>query len=342
MGLRFNLPDETEHVEPAMNIFFYEAFAEEERELRALLPPGWEAGFDHRTLQACAHPAPPAPHISIRTQSVLPVDWLPRLSSLVARSTGYDHLLGVKRLTPDSGPQLACLPKYCGQAVAEHALLLWLALSRKFKRQTAAMPRFARDGMTGIEMEGKTLAVAGVGDIGSRIARIGLALGMQVLGVDPVRRHDGIAYVDLDQAIAAADILVCAMNLTGQNRGLFDTARFSRARPGLLFVNVSRGECSPFTALRDSLDRGYLGGVALDVFNHEAAFAEGLRSGRMPSDPELDAARQLMDRDQVMFTPHNAFNTHEATHRKAALTVDLFRAFDEHGRFPNQPEELIA
>ena len=329
-----------EIVHDAMKIFFYEVYEEERVCLARMLPQGWQADFIASTPQEAGHAVPPAPHISIRTQSLIPADWLHDVSLIVSRSTGYDHLVALKRLTPKPGAALSCLPKYCGQAVAEHALMLWMALARKLRAQLSSIQSFNRDGLTGSELKGRRLVVAGVGDIGYRVVAIGQALGMQVYGVDPEPRHEALRYVSLAEGLAMADILVCAMNLTENNRGLFSIEQWRRAKPGLLFVNVSRGECSPFQDLLLALNEGWLGGVGLDVFNHEAEFARLLRTGVPADSQELSAARELLQHPQVLFTPHNAFNTQEATERKCALTIDQFKAFESCGQFLHQPPAL--
>ena len=67
----------------------------------------------------------------------------------------------------------------------------------------------------------------------------------RVLGVDIVRHHEAVEYVAIDEGLAAADIIVCAMNLTAENRGYFSYDRLKQTRPGTVFVNISRGEQSP-------------------------------------------------------------------------------------------------
>jgi D-lactate dehydrogenase len=325
-----------------MKIFFYEVFDEERACLESMMPDHWQAGYTSQTIQDACATRPPFPHISIRTQSVVPEAWLTHLSTIVSRSTGYDHLLLLKRLTRNRETSLACLPKYCGQAVAEHALMLWMALARKLKTQLRVMNQFHRDGLTGFEMKDKRLVIVGVGDIGFRIAELGKALGMEVVGVDPVERHDKIPYVSLSEGLARADILICAMNLTEANRGIFSIDRWKEAKPGLLFVNISRGECSPFTDLHLALKRGYLSGIALDVFDQESEFAGMLRSGPHPETESLKAAQLLLDHPQVIFTPHNAFNTREATERKCALTIAQFKAYESYGNFIDQPRDLAT
>lgn len=317
----------------SIHAFFYEAFAEEEAALRAALPPGVQAGFSPQTAQASGHVRAPAPLLSIRTQSVIPPAWAPQIRGLLARTTGFDHLLAWRNaLPPVPAPALACLPEYCSRAVAEQAALLWMALLRRLPAQLEHWARFDRDGLTGGECAGRTLLIAGVGRIGHEIARIGMGLGMTVLGHDVVKRHPDITYVTWPEGLARAHVLVSAMNLTADNRHFFRRETLAGARPGCLLINVARGELVRTSDLPHLLDAGILGGVALDVFDQEPHVAEALRLGT-GTPPGLEVLRLLARHPRVLLTPHNAFNTQEAVARKSTLTAEQVEAFLRDGRF---------
>jgi len=313
------------------DVFFYEAFEEEAESLRQLLPPTITAGYTVRTIQEAAHAEPPARFISTRNQSHIPLDWADKLDAILTRSTGFDHLAAYAAASPQVA--LGYLPLYCHRAVAEQAMLLWMALLRRLPRQIRQFHDFHRDGLTGAECQGRTLAVVGVGYIGHEVCRIGHALGMTVLGVDLDPRHADIEYVPIDLALAQADVLVCAMDLNETNRGYFDMTKWRQTKPGVIFVNISRGELSPSTALLESLNAGLLSGVGLDVYDHEAALAVALRGKSVPDDPEALAALELATRDDCICTPHNAFNTLEAVERKSDHSVQQIVAYLQSGQF---------
>jgi D-lactate dehydrogenase len=314
------------------DVFFYEAFEEEADSLRERLPTSISAGYDAGTIQETGHTTPAARIISIRTQSQLPVEWGPKLDAVLSRSTGHDHLAAFAQAL-DTPPALGFLPLYCSRAVAEQAMLLWMALLRRLPQQIIQFHDFHRDGITGYECEGRTLVVVGVGNIGYEICRIGAALGMRVLGVDRAPQHADVHHVDSVDALAQADVVVCAMDLNATSRGYFDAAKWRHVKPGAVFVNISRGEISPSTALLEALDAGRLGGVALDVYDHEAELAVALRSKRPSSDPDVLATLALAKRDDVICTPHNAFNSAEGVHRKTDHSVQQILAFREKGKF---------
>ncbi len=298
-----------------MQIWFYEAFEEEVTALRRHLPLDIEAGFTWKTIQESGEATPPARIISIRTQSAIPTTWFSQLDGVLARTTGWDHLVGLP-------VKCGHLPLYCNRAVAEQAMLLWMALLRNLPQQVAQFARFHRDGLTGAECAGKNLLVVGAGYVGSEVVKIGRGLEMNVRRVDIIPER---ADVSIEEGLPWADIIVCTMNLTPKNRGYFNYSRLRQARRGVVFVNVARGEMSPTADLARLLDEGHLGGMALDVYEDEGKVATALRSGH--------GSFPLAGRPNVILTPHNAFNTHEAVERKADQSVQQVRHFMEHGRF---------
>ncbi|HNR51690.1 MAG TPA: NAD(P)-dependent oxidoreductase, partial [Deltaproteobacteria bacterium] len=110
--------------------------------------------------------------------------------------------------------------------------------------------------------------------------------------------------------------------LTPENREIFRYEVLKQAKPGAVFVNIARGELSPHNDLLRLLDEGRLGGVALDVYENEAELAVGLRSGSAGGNETVQAYLGLKDRENVILTPHNAFNTTEALQRKASQSAE--------------------
>ncbi len=314
------------------DVYFFEAFEEEEKELKRFIGDKFSAGFTWKTIQESGIVNPPSKIISTRTQSDIPKFWAKKLKAIVTRSTGYNHILEYRQ---KSGIEIPAgyLPLYCNRAVAEQALLLWMALLRKLTLQMRQFGVFKRDGLTGLETKGKTLLVVGVGNIGYEIVKIGRGLEMNVLGVDIVKRHSDVAYVDLNDGLEVADIIVCAMNLTKKNRAYFDYDALKNCNQGTLFINVSRGELSPAADLLKLLDENKLSGIAMDVYNYESILAIALRENRKSDNREVSAVLELSQRDNVILTPHNAFNTAEAVIRKSEQTVEQISAFLEKGEF---------
>jgi D-lactate dehydrogenase len=315
-----------------LDVFFYEAFEEEDADIRRFLPENIAADYAALTIQESGHAAPPARIISTRTQSLIPVEWAPSIDAILTRSTGYDHLLAYGAAVA-AAPPMGYLPLYCQRAVAEQALLMWLALLRRLPQQVAQFHDFHRDGISGGECQGRTLVVVGVGNIGHEVGRIGHALGMKVVGVDVLKKHSDVEYASIDEALPQADVLVCAMDLNPTSIAYFDMAKWRRVKPGCVFVNISRGELSPSTHLLAALNAGHLSGVGLDVFDHEAALAVALRARSPVDDDEVAATLELARRPDCICTPHNAFNSFEAVQRKSEQSVEQIVAFLAKGQF---------
>jgi D-lactate dehydrogenase len=309
-----------------LNVYFYEAFKEEQVFLRKYLPADITAGFTHHTIQESGLAELPAPIISIRTQSRIPDDW--QMSALLTRSTGFDH---VSKYTDKT----ACgyLPLYCARAVAEQTLMLMLCLLRKLPKQIKHFETFYRDHLTGHEALDKTMVVYGVGNIGYEVYKIASALGMKTYGVDIVERHNDVRYISKEDGLKNADILVCAMNLTADNLHYFNYDCLSKAKKGVLFINVARGELSPSQDLLALINNNRLAGLALDAYNKESILAESLRANKTSDDQEVKATLELRKKDTVILTPHNAFNTHQSVERKAKQSIDQILHFLKKNEF---------
>jgi len=166
------------------------------------------------------------------------------------------------------------------------------------------------------------------------VVQIGKGLGMNVLSVDIAEKYPDVSYVSIEEGLPQADIVVCAMNLTLENGGYFNYKLLKRGKPGLIFVNIARGELSPMNDLLHLIDEKFLGGVALDVYDKENELATLLRRGSTHNRRmETLVTLELTKRPNVILTPHNAFNTQEAVERKSAHSIQQISHFLEKGHF---------
>ena len=308
------------------DVFFYEAFEEEQEKLKHYLPENIKAGFTWKTIQEYGEPEPQSSLISIRTQSDLPPNWAHVLDGIISRSTGYDHLIKYRK-NVDCDLALGYLPLYCHRAVAEQGIMLMMALFRKLPLQMKNFDDFNRDGLTGFEIEGKTLIVYGVGNIGSQVVKIGEGLGMQVYGIDIEEKHDFVNYISPEKGFDKADAIICSMNLTNKNINYFNYNKLKQCKKKPVFINVARGELSFAYDLQKALDEELISAVALDVFNEEGNLADFLRSGKEIDSQEIRAIKNLRSRTNVILTPHNSFNTQESVQRKSEQTVQQIQYF---------------
>ena len=157
---------------------------------------------------------------------------------------------------------------------------------------------------------------------------------MAVKGVDIVRTFKGLEYVSLKEGMAWADVVFCAASLTEKTKGMLDYNVFKKAKQGLIFVNVARGEISPAEDLSRLILEDFLGGVSLDVYDDEESLAHYLRGSQKKVNSRIRLMMELKDRDNVLLTPHNAFNTQEALEEKARLSAEAVVCFLKKGKFP--------
>lgn len=205
------------------------------------------------------------------------------------------------------------------EAVAEHALGLILALSKKFMPADRAMRRSAntdRFAMTGNDVLGKTLGIVGIGQIGTRVAELcrGL-LRMEVLACDPHLDEATIAArgarkVELDELLARADFVSVHCPRDTTTLGMFGDAQFARMKPTAYFVQTARGGIHDEAALARALADGRIAGAGVDVFLQE------------PPSPD----HPLLGFDNVIATPHNAGITQEALRGMAQAAAEQWIA----------------
>jgi D-3-phosphoglycerate dehydrogenase len=189
-------------------------------------------------------------------------------------------------------------------STAEHAFSLLVSMSRKIPQADASVKsgKWDRKSFEGTELNGKTLAVLGMGRIGTEVAKRALAFGMRVLAYDPYlsearARSLQVELVEnLDDAIPEADFFTMHMPLTDETRHMLNAERLGRMKKGARIVNCARGGLVDEAALAEHLASGHLAGAALDVFETEPP----------PPDSPL---RKLPN---IVFTPHLGASTAEA------------------------------
>jgi D-lactate dehydrogenase len=246
---------------------------------------------------------------------------------LALRCAGYNQVdLAAARAL---GFAVTRVPAYSPHAVAEHTLALLLALVRKIPRAHNRVHdlNFSLAGLVGFDLHGKTAGIVGTGQIGRLVAHILRGFGLRVLAHDPFpatawAAAEGVAYVPLDELLAAGDVVSLHLPLTPATRHLIGPATLARMKPGAILVNTSRGGLVDTAALIAALKSGHIGGVALDVYEEEAGvFFEDL-SGTVLADDELAL---LLTFPNVLITAHQAFLTREALTEIARVTMENLR-----------------
>ncbi len=261
---------------------------------------------------------------------------MPRLRLVATRSTGTDHI--DLKTCRGRAVEVANVPAYGENTVAEHTFALILALSRQIHKFYARVSagNFSRDGLTGFDLKGKTIGVIGVGRIGLHVIKIARGFGMEVLASD--RRQDhflaelmNFRYAPVEYLLAHSDIITLHMPHVPATHHFLNAERIKTIRKGALLINTARGGLVDTAALLEALDNGTLGGAGLDVLEGEEYLSEEqvmLRT-EQPAEVLREIVRDqiLLRRENVVFTPHNAFNSIEALRRILDTTVENIQAY---------------
>ena len=249
-----------------------------------------------------------------------------RLISLCAIGTDSIDL----KAASEMGVAVTNQPGRTARVVAEHIFGLMFAAAKRTAYQTMELKAGRWTRKENLYLQGKTLGIVGTGNIGSDLARLANALGMEVVAwtfhpTDLRAERLGVRYVELDELLASSDVVSLNVALTAATRSMIGERELSLMKPGALLVNGGRGALVDKNALVQALHSGHLAGAALDVYDIEPLPAD---------DPILSC-------EQVVLTPHMADQTPEGIDLLNEGAVDNVIAFLE-GRPQNvvNPEAL--
>lgn len=240
----------------------------------------------------------------IRTQFPLSkavLDTMPNLKAIVTATVGFDHIdLNECVLR---GIKVAHSPNAHSAPAAEMTWALLLACARKLKEadKTVRTQDWNREPLLGMQFEGKTHGIVGLGRIGTRVAKIARAFGMNIVAHDPYRENDYFAKHEaqrtgLDELFHLSDSISLHVPLTRETNRRINRVEFEFMKPHSILVNTSRGGVIKEDDLVLHLKAGGHGRFGLDVFAQEP-----MRKGY-----------ELLNFPQVVMTPHIGANTRDA------------------------------
>jgi D-3-phosphoglycerate dehydrogenase len=216
-------------------------------------------------------------------------------------------------------------PGYADQTVAEHTMALMLAVARRITELDADTRAggWSRD-LEGFDLNGRRLGLIGLGGIGTRVAGLARAFGMQVTAwtahPSPERAAAaGVAFAPLETVLGESDVVSLHLALTPETRGLLTADRLALLRPGAVLVNTARGELVDEEALLAALESGRIR-AGLDVFHQEPL---------APNHP-------LRGMRNVVLTPHTGYNTPSARRAIYELAVQAVE-----GYFAGRPINVV-
>ena len=239
---------------------------------------------------------------------------LPRLQMITVCGIGTDAI--DMETAKELGIIVCNLPGQTAPIVAEHALGLMLALAKRAWFQTSELKSGRWTSQDNVYLRGKTLGLVGAGNIAAELARLGKAIGMEVLAwtfhPTPERAARlGVTFVSLKELMSRSDVVSLHVKLTSESRGLIGVEQIGWMKQGAMFINTARGPILDSKALVDALNSGQLSGAGIDVFDAEPIAAD----------------HPLLACQQVVLTPHNADQTPEGIELLNAGVVDNVIAF---------------
>ncbi|MEM7145893.1 MAG: phosphoglycerate dehydrogenase [Verrucomicrobiota bacterium] len=204
-------------------------------------------------------------------------------------------------------------------STAEHAFSLMLSLARHIPQAHASViaGKWERKQFEGVELHNKTLAILGMGRIGSELARRAMAFGMRVIAYDPYLSASKARLLrielveEVDEAVKQADFITLHMPMTPETKHIINEKRIALLKPGVRIINCARGGLIDETALGKGLEAGTVAGAALDVYETEPP-------------PEDYPYYQY---DNTVLTPHLGASTQEA---QESVGIEIARAVRAH------------
>ncbi|MFA5041401.1 MAG: NAD(P)-dependent oxidoreductase [Bdellovibrionales bacterium] len=261
-------------------------------------------------------------NVRIKDADVVVVDWIdpspfilnmksPSLLALLSTGFGWvQHREEARK----RGILIANVPAYSTEAVAEHLLGLILCVARRIATGDRAIRsgKCKKGNLRGIELTGRTLGIIGLGNIGSRLAQQATALGMRVVSYSRKQKKNKIAPdVSLDKLLNVSDVVAVCCPLNADSKMLLNHDRLARMKPGAILVSAT-WDVIDLAEIAPLLADGRLFGLGLD------AAVEG---------SEIKIQEKLLEFENVVITPHVAFNTAESVRRQAAICIDNIEAF---------------
>jgi D-3-phosphoglycerate dehydrogenase len=248
--------------------------------------------------------------VCLDDHTYMPTELVAKCSSLkhlVFLGTGAASYMNVAEIA-QLGVTVHTIKGYGDTAVAEHTIALMFACARDIARMDRVIRAGTWSPLEGMQLQGKTLGIIGLGGIGCETARIARGIGMEVLAWNRTPRLEaGVPLVDLDTLLGNSDVISLHLTLSQDTSGFLDAERLALAKPGCILVNTARGALVDETALLSALAEGRIRHAGLDVFHQE------------PLRPDHPLARL----ENVTLTAHAAFRTLEASETLLRRAIDI-------------------
>ncbi len=252
---------------------------------------------------------------------------------IALRSVGYDHV-DLQKAT-ELKIKVANVPAYSPHSVAEHAAAMMLALNRKLILADNRVKQydFHLGGLTGFDMNGKTVGIIGTGKIGGVLAKILNGFGCNLLGYDlnqdeSLVSNFALRYTNLETLCKESDIISLHLPLNPQTKHMINEQNISLMKNGVMIINTSRGGIVNTKAIVKAIQSGKIGSYGMDVYEHEKGIFFYDLSQEIMKDNML---LLLTTFSNVLITAHQAFLTQEALEGIAATTISNLNEWSKNG-----------
>lgn len=261
-----------------------------------------------------------------RNADVILTDYVPLGESVIAElrrcrlisvsATGY-NCVDIEAAKAQN-ISVCALDAYCTDEVADHTMLLMLALCRRlieYDKLVQSQYSWQFDSLSGLRrLRGMTLGIIGFGTIGRAVAKRARSFGMSAIAYDPYADAGalGVRFRELPELLAESDVISLHCNLSEQNRHLIDANAFGQMQRRPILINCARGGLVAQNALVAALDAGQISAAGLDVLGDES--------------PDLRRSG-LTGRGNVILTPHVAFYSDESILENRRLSASNIRHF---------------
>lgn len=265
--------------------------------------------------------------------------YLKNLRVISTRSTGVNHI--DLEYCKSRGIAVLNVMNYGAQAVAQYTMGLIIAMVRNIVAADLFMRKgeCAERSFIGHDLNALTLGVIGTGTIGGGICQLASGFGMKVICHDIFPKSElvyrcGVEYVTLDNLLERADIVSINVPYTVSNKDMIGEEQFKKMKKQPYIINTSRGELVNLNALKHALKTGLIKGAALDVLSCETlVFRHNCDVNNLPDDTrkmcivEMEIIEDLKTMDNVIITPHIAYETKEAVEYILQATMNNIRDY---------------
>lgn len=256
---------------------------------------------------------------------------------IALRSAGFNHV--DLEACSNHNVTVYRVPAYSPEAVAEHTVALILTLNRKTHKayNRVRENNYSLEGLTGFNLNGKTIGVIGTGTIGTAFSKIMTGFGCSILAFDPnendeVKQMGGV-YVDLDELIENSDIISLHCPLIPQTRHMIGKESIEKMKDGVMLINTSRGALIDTTAVINGLKEKKVSFLGIDVYEQEDDLFFKDLSGEVIQDDEI---ARLMTFPNVLITGHQAFLTEEALQQITETTIQNLTRHEQGKEVENE------